>query len=328
MLLTQLPDELPASFDRSRTYGTRGWTTFEWCSAELGAKPFSLGYAKWKLVIDVAADDGGAQRRLPTTPARMATLLADCRFTNGADSSTVLTLYEKTAVAVLGNVESLDYSGLPLVRGDAWTSPVLLAETLNYCDSLRRLTVRGALLDDEGVAELAAGLEDSALPALENLAIMANRFGARGAAALCDIFPRGVAPALKTLNISFTRIGNEGAVALAAALKMGKPALTLSLRFCDVGNEGAMAIAAALPSASKGCRVIAASIAANNRMGLAGQTALLQALEAKHGAQFMQALSVSQMSFFPWLTPIKCARPHGRWGRGMRRVFESGQLIV
>ena len=324
MLLTQLPDELPASFDRSRTYGTRGWTTFERCSAELGAKPFSLGYAKWKLVIDVAADDGGAQRRLPTTPARMATLLADCRFTNGADSSTVLTLYEKTAVAVLGNVESLDYSGLPLVRGDAWTSPVLLAEALNYCDSLRRLTVRGALLDDEGVAELAAGLEDSALPALENLAIMANRFGARGAAALCDIFPRGVAPALKTLNISFTRIGNEGAVALAAALKMGKPALTLSLRFCDVGNEGAMAIAAALPSASKGCRVIAA----NNRMGLAGQTALLQALEAKHGAQFMQALSVSQMSFFPWLTPIKCARPHGRWGRGMRRVFESGQLIV
>ena len=86
VLLTQLPDELPAGFDRSRTYDTRGWTTFERCSAELGAKPSSPVLAKWKLVIDVASDDGGAQRRLPATPERMATLLAACRFTNGADS--------------------------------------------------------------------------------------------------------------------------------------------------------------------------------------------------------------------------------------------------
>ena len=91
MLLTQLPDELPAGFDRSRTYDTRGWTTFERCSAELGAKSASLGFAKWKLVIDVASDDGGAQRRLPATPERMAKLLAACRFTNGADSAAVYT---------------------------------------------------------------------------------------------------------------------------------------------------------------------------------------------------------------------------------------------
>ena len=122
MLLTQLPDELPAGFDRSRTYDTRGWTTFERCSAELGTKPSTLGFAKWKLVIDVASGDGGAQRRLPATPERMATLLAACRFTNGADSATVLALYEKTAKAVLGTVEKLYYIGLPLVRGDAWTT--------------------------------------------------------------------------------------------------------------------------------------------------------------------------------------------------------------
>ena len=118
MLLTQLPDELPAGFDRSRTYDTRGWTTFERCSAELGAKPAFLGFAKWKLVIDVASDDGGAQRRLPATPERMATLLAACRFTNGADSAAVLALYEKTAKAVLGTVEKLNHLGLPLVRGE------------------------------------------------------------------------------------------------------------------------------------------------------------------------------------------------------------------
>ena len=93
MLLTQLPDELPAGFDRSRTYDTRGWTTFERCSAELGAKLSTLGFAKWKLVIDVASGDGGAQRRLPVTPERMAKLLAACRFTNGADSAAVLALY-------------------------------------------------------------------------------------------------------------------------------------------------------------------------------------------------------------------------------------------
>ena len=40
------------------TYDTRGWTTFERCSAELGAKPSKLGFAKWKLVIDVASRGG------------------------------------------------------------------------------------------------------------------------------------------------------------------------------------------------------------------------------------------------------------------------------
>ena len=55
VLLTQLPDELPAGFDQSRTYDTRGWTTFERCSAEL-AKSYQLQVAKWKLVIDVVRD--------------------------------------------------------------------------------------------------------------------------------------------------------------------------------------------------------------------------------------------------------------------------------
>ena len=116
MLLTQLPDELPAGFDRSRTYDTRGWTTFERCSAELGTKPSTLGFAKWKLVIDVASGDGGAQRRLPVTPERMAKLLAACRFTNGADSAAVLKLYETTATKVLAGIEKLKAEGIPLAE--------------------------------------------------------------------------------------------------------------------------------------------------------------------------------------------------------------------
>ncbi|EOD30873.1 hypothetical protein EMIHUDRAFT_232274 [Emiliania huxleyi CCMP1516] len=319
VLLTQLPDELPAGFDRSRTYDTRGWTTFERCSAELGAKPSSLGFAKWKLVIDVASDDGGAQRRLPATPERMATLLATCRFTNGADSTTVLALYEKTAKAVLGTVEKLDYTGLPLVRGDAWTSPALLAEALNHCESLRTLVVAGNRLDDEGVAELAAGLEGGALPVLEALYVAANRFGARGVGALCGVFHRGVAPALQTLDVAATPIGDEGAVALAAALSTGKPSHGLSLAFCDVSDEGAMALAAALPAAGQGCRVNAFF----NRIGLAGQAALLDALDAKHGPQPGHGIAVLQVNLLPWSCPLIRA-----WGRGGRRVAESGRLTI
>ena len=132
VLLTQLPDELPAGFDTTRTYESRGWTTFERCSAEL-SHPFRLFSAGWKLVIDVADEAGGAKTRLPATPARMEALLAKCRFTNGADKGTVLALYEQTAAAILGSLDKLSVAGLPLVRGDVWCSPSRLAEALNYC---------------------------------------------------------------------------------------------------------------------------------------------------------------------------------------------------
>ena len=132
VLLTQLPDELPAGFDTTRTYESRGWTTFERCSAEL-SHPFRLFSAGWKLVIDVADEAGGAKMRLPATPARMEALLAKCRFTNGADKGTVLALYEQTAAAILGSLDKLSVAGLPLVRGDVWCSPSRLAEALNYC---------------------------------------------------------------------------------------------------------------------------------------------------------------------------------------------------
>ncbi|EOD30169.1 hypothetical protein EMIHUDRAFT_203659 [Emiliania huxleyi CCMP1516] len=261
---------------------------------ELGAKPASLGFAKWKLVIDVSSDDGGAQRRLLATPERMAKLLAACRFTNGADSSAVLALYEKTAKAVLGTVEKLNYHGLPLVRGVAWTSPALLAEALNHCESLRTLDLNGTRLDDEGVAELAAGLEDGALPALEFLMVNANRYGVRGVGALCGVFHRGVAPALQTLNVGATPIGDEGAVALAAALAMGKPSHGLGLAWCEVGDEGAMALAAALPAAG----------------------------EAR-GPQPGHAMAAWQISLLPWSYPLMRAL-----GRGARPAYESGRHTI
>ncbi len=77
--------------------------------------------------------DGGfwKRRRLPTTPERMVEMMAQCQFTSGADAAVVLRLYEQTAKAVLGSIEHLDYSGLPLLRGDGWCSPARLAEALN-----------------------------------------------------------------------------------------------------------------------------------------------------------------------------------------------------
>ena len=79
-------------------------------------------------------------------------------------------------------------------------------------------------------------------------------------------------------------------MALAAALATGKPSHALALGWCDVSDEGAMALAAALPAAGQGCRVNAMW----NRIGLAGQAALLEALEVKYGPQLGHAMVVTR----------------------------------
>ena len=89
VMLTRLPE----GHGTARSYESRGWTTFERCSAELG-KSFSLKAAKWKLVVDTGNEEGDVQRRLPTAPARMAELLETRQFTNNADKQGVLELYK------------------------------------------------------------------------------------------------------------------------------------------------------------------------------------------------------------------------------------------
>ena len=128
-----------------------------------------------------------------------------------------------------------------------------------------------------------------------------------------------MAPALQTLDVSLTPIGDEGAVALAAALATGTPSHGLMLFCCDVGDEGAMALAAALPAAGQGCHVNTM----DNRIGLAGQAALLDALEAKHGPQLGHGMAVAQMNMLPWSYPLARAL-----GRGVRRVAESGRVTI
>ena len=63
----------------------------------------------------------------------------------------------------------------------------------------------------------------------------------------------------------------------------------LSLENADVGDQGAAALAAALLESGAACQVICYG----NHIGLAGQSALLQVLEAKHGASLAGFISVA-----------------------------------
>ena len=55
----------------------------------------------------------------------------------------MLELYKRTASAVLGTVEVLSFTGMPLVSGDEWCSPAQLAEALSLCSSLQELSLSG-----------------------------------------------------------------------------------------------------------------------------------------------------------------------------------------
>ena len=318
VLLTQLPDELPVGFDKSRTYSRRGWTTFERCSAEL-AKSFKLCAAKWKLVIDVADESGGAQRRLPTTPEQMEKLIADCQFTNGADRQEVIKLYKRTAVNVLSSIKELNYRSCPIKCDDKWSSPEKLAEALNYCTSLKRMDLCGTLLDDEGATRLAVKLDNGALPALDFVDFGVCRISARGIGELCSIFGRRVAPTLSGLSFSGNPSGDAGAEAVAAAFKRGimPPRVAVQLACIDMGDDGARVLADALPSAGPGCDVLCAF----NRIGLVGQSALLRAVEAKHGPGVRHIITVA-FNGFPW--PAAWSRA---LGRGLRRRAEGGWTV-
>ena len=64
---------------------------------------------------------------------------------------------------------------------------------------------------------------------------------------------------------------------------------SLEVAVADVGDQGATALAAALLESGAACQIVCFM----NHIGLAGQSALLQVLEAKHGASLAGYLSVS-----------------------------------
>ena len=63
----------------------------------------------------------------------------------------------------------------------------------------------------------------------------------------------------------------------------------LNVANADIGDQGATALAAALLESGAVCQVVSCL----NHIGLAGQAALLQVLEAKHGASLAGYISVA-----------------------------------
>ena len=73
---------------------------------------------------------------------------------------------------------------------------------------------------------------------------------------------------------------------------------SLEVGDADVGDQGATALAGALLESGAACQVVCAL----SHIGLAGQSALLQVLEAKHGASLAGYISVA-LGQAPALSP-------------------------
>ena len=293
ILVTSLPETLPRGFN-GRGYHERGWTTYERCSAELGKS--ETKHAQWNLVIDLSASDYLAERRLPTPPHAMRDVMSSKTFTNSADHEAVITLYERTAADVLLGLRFWSFAGLPL-HDEARVT--LLAQTLNYCDSLERLALQGCRLNDASVTVLSQSLRKDALPELKVLALANNRFGPVGMRALVGaLVMRCIAPQLRSLQIGGTPLGDEGVAALAAVLREGKlyELRELAMPGVGMGAAGAASLAAALNSGEAAARARgsaaerrAASAAPSlarfswilNRAGAGGRAALVGALDAR-----------------------------------------------
>ena len=321
VLLTELPNKLPESFDAKRTYESRGWTTFERCSAELG-KTFTLQQAGWTLVIDLGKQRA-ALRRLPTTPERMGKLLQERSFTNGADraqvlalyeriarvfcmqvlttaptplSPQVLALYERTARAVLGGVKQLSFFGMPLDPMDPWRSPERLGQALNFCVNLKKLDLNFTGLTDEYLASVNGVLSSNALPQLEQLFLGFNRLGPRGIEALGSALVSGVAPRLRVMFLAANDFGDAGLKSFAAFIAMGmtRELQLVELSGNDFGDAGAFALADALRLrlASGECKVGTIFNFIFNHVGMRGRLALSAAVEIKNRApDFMQFMN-------------------------------------
>jgi len=323
VLLTELPKKLPKSFDAKRTYDSRGWTTYERCSAEL-CKTFRLQQAGWPLVIDLMSPDclphqsdciphqsdclphqagwplvidlgkqRAALRRLPTTPERMEELFKKCSFTNGADRVQVLEKYKKTARAVLGGVKELSFFGIPFHPMDPWHSPERLGQALNFCVNLKRLDLNFTDLTDEHLASISGVLSSGALPRLEQLFLGFNHLGPRGVEALGSALISGVAPGLKVMFFVGNDLGDAGLQSFAAFIAKGMaPELQLvELVGNDIGDAGAVALADAvrLRLANGECRGGTFFQCGFNHVGMRGRLALSAAVKIKNRApDFLQ----------------------------------------
>ena len=130
--LTKLPEGCTT---RKVGYNDSGWTTYEGRSAEQ-IKKFDLVDVRWKLVLDLGAEDAAAARRWPVGPDDFEGIIKTKTFTNGADTGVVSKLYHDMSANQLGFVEELNFDGMaPPTVEDA----LRLGRCFNMCKHLKTL---------------------------------------------------------------------------------------------------------------------------------------------------------------------------------------------
>ena len=212
LCVTKLPEGCTV-----RPYASRGWTTYERCSAELikpveayvveEGKTFGEGAYLWPMCIDAArVDEAGAGRRPPAPPAVFAELLESCQFTNQADSSMVSQLYTKVATSVLRATTTLELDNMELQTGDGRR----VAQALALCPAVEELSLVYTPLTTAEVGAIFA----VALPTVRRLELGESQLGEAGGVALAEAIGKGAVPSLQALYVGENQLGEAGGVAL------------------------------------------------------------------------------------------------------------------
>ena len=306
-----MPEGLPSHIDVSRTYFRRGWTTYEYCSAQLAKN--EVQYAQWSLVMDLNNVKGEVKRILPTTPERFAELIATKDFTNDADCGAVGELYGRMASAVLGTIKSWNFIGAPLLleHGDGEK----LADALNLCESLETLNLTASRMTDQGIIGLSSGLARGALPRLQNLVIGYNRFSAHGFRALIQaVVDHDMCPRLRGLSMCYSNLGDDGISYLAGVIsKRMKHLILVDVFAADMTNAGAATMARSILQRYHSERL--ASLATftwggNGRLTVAGRACLIGALDRAEisGLWYLSGHSSGGIAMFPMVPGCPGAR--------------------
>jgi len=140
--------KLPEGSTRKIGYADSGWTTYERCSAEQ-IKKFYLYEAKWKLVLDLGAatgQDAAGQRGWPVGPDDFDKLVAEKKFTNGADEVEVKKLFRKMSINQLGGINELTLHTMPPPNIE---DARCLGGCLNMCSNLLQLGLASVGMTDE-----------------------------------------------------------------------------------------------------------------------------------------------------------------------------------
>ena len=129
------------------------------------------------------------RRRAPLSPEAFAELISTKKFTNNADTSTVIDLYRKTATALLGCIDVLSFESLDWSEVDY----INLGKALRLCKVLTSLSFKEMRLSDHDLSQV---LDGAPVPSLHTLKLQ----GCRMIRFIPSISPE-VLPSLQMLSL-------------------------------------------------------------------------------------------------------------------------------